>query len=298
MTFDAGYRVLDVYFIGNRFAGWMPVEEYADGSQFQGGGFEIAGTFMQYGVVFTLLMFLLVIFLKKYHAGEVGVLTASYLFAMIAVFSIAWNYFAGPSLARHRSDGDRARHRDRDVGFKFIFYDLPVAVLVFFAWAWRGYARDAGRTSRVLRRDPPPRLAERDRRTRDAARRPARTRRRRGSVRGRRHPHPPRVGAPDDGPDGVHLQQRTHGTDPRRGHRRRARRGRAAAVRHRVLRAQAHAASRLRARRGHRHDLVHLRDAARPAAAGDGLRIRRRRRGGAISSAAILTAANALFYAR
>ena len=33
-----------VYFIGNRFAGWMPLEEYADGSQFQGGGFEIAGT--------------------------------------------------------------------------------------------------------------------------------------------------------------------------------------------------------------------------------------------------------------
>lgn len=137
---------LDVYFIGNRFAGWLPVEEYADGSQFQGGGFEIAGTLVQYGVVFTLLLILLVIFLRKYHAGEVGVRTASYLFAMIAVLSIAWNYLAGPafSIGSGFGNGVDGRATAASVAtFKFIFYDLPVAVLVFFAWAvGESYARE------------------------------------------------------------------------------------------------------------------------------------------------------------
>ncbi len=147
-TFPTGKvaMLVGVYFIGNRFAGWMPIEEYADGSQFQGGGPEIAGTFVQYGVVITLMLILLVIFLRKYHAGEVGVRTASYLFAMIIVFAIALNWFAGPAFSWRSGMGPGIDGRWTAVtvcAFKFIFYDLPVAVLVFFAWAvGESYARE------------------------------------------------------------------------------------------------------------------------------------------------------------
>jgi len=135
-----------VYFIGNQFGGWMPIEEYADGSQFRGGGFEIASTFLQYGVVFALLIILLLIFLKKYHSGEVGVRTASFLFIEIVVLSIAWNYFAGPASTLGVGFGPGLDGRWTAVSwmaFKFLFYDLPVAVLVFFAWAvGESYARE------------------------------------------------------------------------------------------------------------------------------------------------------------
>lgn len=137
---------LEVNFIGNQLAGWMPVEEYADGSQFQGGGFEVGSTFVQYGVVFTLLLILLVIFLRKYHAGEVGVRTASYLFAIIALLSIALNYLIGPAVSIGTGFGPGLDGRWTAISFlafKFLFYDLPVAVLVFFAWAvGESYARE------------------------------------------------------------------------------------------------------------------------------------------------------------
>jgi hypothetical protein len=137
---------LDVYFVGNRFAGWLPFEEYADGSQFQGEGFEVAGALVQYGVVFTLLLILLVIFLKKYHAGEVGVKTASYLFATIVLLSIAFNYFGGPAMTIGTGFGSGIDGRMTMIAFcafKFIFYDMPVAVLVFFGWAvGESYARE------------------------------------------------------------------------------------------------------------------------------------------------------------
>ena len=137
---------IGVYFIGNQFAGWMPLEEYADGSQFQGGGFEIVSTFLQYGVVFTLLLVLLVIFLRKYHAGEVGVRTASFLFAWIAVLSIVYNYLTAPAstIGAGFGPGLDGRWTAAAYGaFKFLFYDLPVAVLVFFGWAvGESYARE------------------------------------------------------------------------------------------------------------------------------------------------------------
>lgn len=137
---------LEVYFIGNKFAGWMPIEEYADGSQFRGGAFEIASTFLQYGVVFTLLLILLVIFLKKYHAGEVGVRTASFLFAWVVLLSIIYNYFTIPpsTLGSGLGPGLDGRWTAAAYGaFKFLFYDLPVAVLVFFGWAvGESYARE------------------------------------------------------------------------------------------------------------------------------------------------------------
>jgi len=135
-----------VYFIGNQFAGWMPLEEYADGSQFQGGGFEVVSTIIQYGVVFTLLLILLVVFLRKYHAGEVGVRTASYLFVTLAVLSIVYDYLSIPAMSIGTQFGPGLDGRSTAAAFgtfKFIFYDLPVAVLVFFAWAvGESYARE------------------------------------------------------------------------------------------------------------------------------------------------------------
>jgi hypothetical protein len=147
-TLDTGKVAMyvGVYFIGNRFAGWMPIEEMADGSQPPGSSFGVVATLLQYGVVFTLLLILLIIFLQKYHAGEVGVRTASYLFALLAVLSIAWNYLSAPAISIFSGFGPGLDGRATAAAlgtFKFIFYDLPVAVLVFFAWAvGESYARE------------------------------------------------------------------------------------------------------------------------------------------------------------
>ncbi|HVE70462.1 MAG TPA: PP2C family protein-serine/threonine phosphatase [Thermoanaerobaculia bacterium] len=147
-TFPTGKVAMyvGVYFIGNQFAGWMPIEEMADGSQPTGSSFGVIATIFQYGVVFALLLILLIIFLKKYHAGEVGVRTASYLFAMMAVLSIGYNYLAGGAISIGTGLGPGLDGRATAIAFstfKFIFYDLPVAVLVFFAWAvGESYARE------------------------------------------------------------------------------------------------------------------------------------------------------------
>src|SRR6185503_13190456 len=80
MTFSLQNVVpyLNVHFTGDRPAGWSLSEEYADGSQFAGdNNGEFIGTLIQFGLMFALLLILLVIFLRKYHAGEVGVGAAS-----------------------------------------------------------------------------------------------------------------------------------------------------------------------------------------------------------------------------
>jgi hypothetical protein len=138
--------LVGVYFIGDQFAGWMPLEEYADGSSFRGGGFEVVSFMLRLGVVFTLVLILLVIFLKKYHAGEVGVRTASFLFVELMVFSIIISWFAGPSgtVGVGLAPGLDGRWTAvAACAFQFLFYELPVAVLVFFAWAvGESYARE------------------------------------------------------------------------------------------------------------------------------------------------------------
>jgi hypothetical protein len=62
------------------------------------------------------------------------------------VLSIAFNYLAGPasSIGMGLAPGIDGRWTSVAFGaFKFIFYDLPVAVLVFFAWAvGESYARE------------------------------------------------------------------------------------------------------------------------------------------------------------
>ncbi|HEX8152802.1 MAG TPA: PP2C family protein-serine/threonine phosphatase, partial [Thermoanaerobaculia bacterium] len=152
-----------VYFIGNQFAGWMPLEEYVDGSQFRGGGFQIAETFLQYAVVLPLLLLLLIVFLKKYHAGEVGVRTASFLFITVTVLSLLFNALTAPASAIGTGLGpglDGIATAAAVGAFKFIFYDLLVAVVVFFAWAvGESYARERwgerlASFDAILRRDP------------------------------------------------------------------------------------------------------------------------------------------------
>src|SRR3954447_2598400 len=79
---------LNVYFAGDRFAGWELRDEYADGRPFEGEGSEIGVILIRFVVLFAMLIVLLVIFLKKYHAGEVGVETASMVFVVEIVLMI------------------------------------------------------------------------------------------------------------------------------------------------------------------------------------------------------------------
>lgn len=155
--------LVGIYFIGDRFAGWMPIEETSDGSQFRGDPTEFIGIFAQYGVVFALLIALLIFFLKKYHAGEVGVRTASFLFAGVALLSIIANALTGAGQTLGVGFGPGLDGRTTFLAwsaFKFIFYDIPVAVLVFFAWAvGESYARERwgerlASFDSILRRDP------------------------------------------------------------------------------------------------------------------------------------------------
>jgi hypothetical protein len=135
-----------VHYAGDQQAGWDLVEEYADGHQFRNDNAgEITGTFIRYGVTYTLLLVLLAIFLKKYHAGEVGVGTASLLFAALVVTAIVFNIIIGPSASEGNQIGglDAGTTAVVIMGFKFMFYDLPAAILVFFAWAvGESYARE------------------------------------------------------------------------------------------------------------------------------------------------------------
>ena len=136
---------LYVYFAGDRFAGWELMEEYANGSAFRGESSEIGGIIARYAVFFTLLLILLVIFLRKYHAGEVGIGTGSILFAVVVLLCIATDTIMGPAATEGSSTGgiDAQQTALVYMVFKFLLYDMVVAVLVFFAWSvGESYARE------------------------------------------------------------------------------------------------------------------------------------------------------------
>src|SRR5512140_150584 len=135
-----------VYFIGDRLAGWELIEEYRDGRAFryEAGG-SLAGTFVRFASLFGLLAILLGIFLKKYHAGEVGVGTGGALFAGFALLSALSDVLLAPSLGYGTQLGgaDALITAVSVGGFKLLFWDLPVAALVFFAWTvGESYARE------------------------------------------------------------------------------------------------------------------------------------------------------------
>jgi len=154
---------LHVYFNGDRLAGFSPIEEYADGSQYRGdNGSDIAGTFAQFAAIFSLLLILLLIFLKKYHAGEVGVRTASFVFATTLAIALVVDLLSAAAISEGTQFGSlNANDTARAVAaFQFLFYYVPLAVVVFLAWAvGEGYARERwgerlASFDAILRRDP------------------------------------------------------------------------------------------------------------------------------------------------
>lgn len=165
-TFPTGKVVpyLWVYFTGEKFAGWTLTEEMADGSNFRSEhtGSGIAAMFARYGVMFTLLFVLLIIFLKKYHAGEVGVGTSSVLFGLMIVLALAFNVITCGPISEGTNFGSVDAPKTAWVigGYKFLFFDLPMAVLVFFGWSvGESYARERwgerlASFDAILRRDP------------------------------------------------------------------------------------------------------------------------------------------------
>lgn len=150
-----------VYFNGDRFAGWDLIEEYADGTPYRGDS-EIGGTFLGFGALYIMLLVLLVMFLKKYHAGEVGVGTAAFLFAAVLLVTIVGGALVAPAASDGIGMGsiDAQQTALAQIGFKILFIDLPMAVLVFLAWAvGESYARERwgerlASFDAILRRDP------------------------------------------------------------------------------------------------------------------------------------------------
>src|SRR5436853_2379587 len=123
---------LNVYFVGGRFAGWDLTEEYADGHQLRESNVaDVALTFMRFIVMFVALVVLLVIFLKKYQAGEVGVGGGTFLFGVTLALSIALLITICASASRGTSLGniDAQQTAWATGGFIFLFMHLPLAVL-------------------------------------------------------------------------------------------------------------------------------------------------------------------------
>lgn len=154
---------LNVYVVGDRLSGWELYEEYRDGRTFRYElGSSLAATFGRFAVVFGLLFLLLVVFLKKYHAGEVGVGTGAWLFAGQLVLLLAVD------LLTARADGfsvgfggtDAFQTTLAQAAFRFLFLDVPLALLVFLSWSvGESYARERwgerlASFDALLRRDP------------------------------------------------------------------------------------------------------------------------------------------------
>lgn len=150
-----------VYYNGDQFGGWDLIEEYADGTPFR---FEvgIGGAFVGFGALYVMLLILLVMFLKKYHAGEVGVGTSGFLFAAVLVISVTLELIIAPSASEGTNFGsvDANTTSLAMAGFKILFVDIPLAVLVFLGWAvGESYARERwgerlASFDAILRRDP------------------------------------------------------------------------------------------------------------------------------------------------
>jgi hypothetical protein len=160
--FPAGDVVFYLYvsYIGDQPAGYALIEEYKDGRRF---AFDtnLGGTFLRFGEIFTLLFVLLAIFLKKYHAGEVGVGTGAVLFAVAMALCLVTTGLGSPWFASGTGLGSAdARTTTYAVaGFSLLFYDIPIALLVFLAWSvGESFARERwgerlASFDAVLRRD-------------------------------------------------------------------------------------------------------------------------------------------------
>ncbi|HEX3580015.1 MAG TPA: PP2C family protein-serine/threonine phosphatase [Thermoanaerobaculia bacterium] len=154
---------LYVYFAGDRLSGWALIEEYADGSFYRGdNGSDIANLLVRFATNYLLLLILLIIFLRKYHAGEVGIGTGSILFALTLLICVGVDLMMGPSATEGSSLGslDAQSTAAAQMAFKFLLFDLPLAVVVFFAWSvGESYTRERwgewlASFDAILRRDP------------------------------------------------------------------------------------------------------------------------------------------------
>lgn len=129
---------LNVYFVGDRLSGWELHEEYGDGRAFR---YELGGsvvtTLGRFAVVFGLLFVLLGIFLKKYHAGEVGVGTGAWLFAGQLALFLALDVLGARAQGYGLGLGgtDAFRTTLAQAAIRFLFLDVPLATLVFLSWA-------------------------------------------------------------------------------------------------------------------------------------------------------------------
>ena len=101
-------------------------------------------------------------FLRKYHAGEVGVGTGAVLFAGAILLCLVSTVLIAPWSATNTGLGSAdARTTTLAVaGFRFLFYDIPLSLLVFLAWSvGESFARERwgerlASFDAVLRRDP------------------------------------------------------------------------------------------------------------------------------------------------
>ncbi len=137
---------INVYFAGDQLTGWMLAEEYADGSQFKddNSGF-LLGTFGQFIAMFTIMVIALIIFLRKYHAGEVGVGAASAIFVLMVVLLVTASLIARVSTSDGTGFGQISANATSwaATSFKILFADLPLALMTFLAWAvGESYARE------------------------------------------------------------------------------------------------------------------------------------------------------------
>ncbi|HQR68339.1 MAG TPA: hypothetical protein PLB02_13200, partial [Thermoanaerobaculia bacterium] len=129
---------LGVQYAGEQLAGWILLEEYADGRRFRDDfGGNVAMTFARFGLTFALLIGLLVVFLRKYHAGEVGVETGGIAFGVMIVASLVFDVLLATLSAYGTGLGgiDARQTTWAVAGFRFLLYDLPLSLLVFVAWS-------------------------------------------------------------------------------------------------------------------------------------------------------------------
>lgn len=136
---------LRVYYTGDQYAGWSVIDEKADGTAFTPPGGELAPVFASYLTLGTLLIALLIIFLRKYHAGEVGVRTAVILFFITLTASLVANAMSAASDSVFFGLGatDAPTTAAALVGFRLLFFDLPFVVMIFVGWAVaESYARE------------------------------------------------------------------------------------------------------------------------------------------------------------
>ncbi len=137
-SFPTGDVVCYLYvsYIGEKPSGYALIEEYKDGRRFAYDS-GVGETFLRFVGIFSLLFVLLAVFLKKYHAGEVGVGTGAVLFAAAIGLSIVHNVLTSPWAASGTGMGsiDNRTTTLATAGFRFLFYDIPLSLLVFLAWS-------------------------------------------------------------------------------------------------------------------------------------------------------------------